>query len=98
MKTDDLILAEILALQTMKPSVREFTMFGDSNHEAIEAQIDTLHGSMSMDDVYDRFGEEAFEDEVEFNQSNLDAALSAQQWLSEESEESPSAGWSTLVS
>lgn len=98
MKTNEQINTEITTLREMKPNVREYTAFGDSNHDAIEAQVDVLREHMSTDDVYDRFGEDAFEDEDEFCQSDLDAALSAQQWLCGESEEAPSAGWSSLVS
>ena len=92
-KTEDQINAEITALVTLKPKVRQHTTFGDDNHAAIEAQLAVLRERMSSDDVYSTYGDE---DADEFDQHTFDAALSAHDWMTGElaaAEESPSASW-----
>lgn len=96
--TDDQVVAEIALLQELKPKVRQRSAFGDDNHAAIGAQIDVLQDRMSMDDVYDSYGEEAAGDE--FDQYVLDNALHAHDWLHGESasdEESPAVSWRTAL-
>lgn len=92
-KTDEQINAEIEALKAVKPSVRKVSAFGDDNHEAIDAQIRVLTERMSLDDVYDAWGDE---DSDEFEQHLLDAALEARDWMTgarAANEGSPSEGW-----
>ena len=73
MRTPGQIQAEIEALQEVKPKVREFTYFGDSNHEAIELQIAVLKGEVSEDGLYDEYGGD--------NTHLLDAGREAIDWL-----------------
>lgn len=77
-KTTDQIAAEIAALKAVKPTVRKFNSFGDSNHEAIDAQIAVLTDGMNVDQIYDAWGDESAE---EFSQDLLDSALSARDWV-----------------
>jgi hypothetical protein len=90
------IKTEIDTLKKMKPKVRQFSMFGDDHHAAIDAQIMVLQGDMDEDTICDRWdGEEL---------SNLrDSALEARQWLDGELDpdefdyDRPSGGWKELM-
>ena len=98
--TPDQVAAEIELLKRLQTRVRPVTMFGDDNRAAIEAQIAVLTERMSLDDVYDRFGEDAFLDEDEFDQYALDSALVACDWLRglrAADEESPAKTWGGLT-
>lgn len=70
------IAAEIAGLQELKPEVPEFTAFGDSNWDAIDAQVAVLKGDLTEDDI-----EDAWEDEHTYEN-----ALTARQWLNGELE------------
>lgn len=87
-KTLKEIRAEITALKAAKPRVRERNIFGDSLHDAIDAQIVVLENGLTEDEIYERFS----------NRSELDGALDALAWeYGEEREfadsESLAAGW-----
>lgn len=100
MPTPDQVAAEIELLKGLKPRVRPVSAFGDDNRAAIEAQIAVLTERMSLDDVHDRFGEDAFLDEDEFDQCTFDSALQAHDWLRgvlAASEESPAKAWEELT-
>ena len=96
MKTKEQIDAEIEALRKMKPSVRRRSAFGDDHHHAIEAQISVLRETMSVDEIYDAYGDE---DAYEFEQNVLDEAINAHDWmmgvLAEDT--APSVDWASLV-
>lgn len=75
LKTAEQIEAEISELKEMKPRVVEESAFGDNNHDAIEAQIQTLENRWTEDDV---------EDETENDEDNVrDAARDAAQWMAD---------------
>lgn len=96
-KTDSDVKAEIEVLKALKPKVRKQNAFGDDHHEAIDAQISVLEKRMSIDAIYDMWGDEETE---EFAQNVLDSALEARDWMSgdlAEDEGKPSDGWSELV-
>lgn len=96
----DQVAAEIVQLKGLLPRVRPTSMFGDDNLAAIEAQITVLTERMSLDDVYGRFGEDAFLIEDEFDQYVLDSAISAHDWLHAllaEDEETPAKSWEDLA-
>lgn len=98
--TPDQVAAEIGLLNGLLPRVRPTSVFGDDNRAAIEAQIAVLTERMDLDDVYDRFGEEAFLIEDEFDQYALDSAISAHDWLHGQlaaDEETPSKSWEGLA-
>jgi hypothetical protein len=90
MKSQEVINKEIEALKEIKPRVREYNFFGDSNHEAIEAQIKVLEDLMSEDDIWDNWPE---------NESTIrDAALEAWAWLNNESKyDNLVSGWEELT-
>lgn len=88
------IRTEIATLFELKPNVRQYSGFGDDHHAAIEAQVSVLEQSMTTDDVYDSFGDEAADD---FAQNVLDEALRAADWLEGETDEAPSVGWQDLA-
>ncbi|HXQ38144.1 MAG TPA: hypothetical protein VN843_29335 [Anaerolineales bacterium] len=52
-KTQEEINEEIKKLREMKPKVRRFTMFGDDNHEAVDAEIRALEESATEEETYD---------------------------------------------
>lgn len=93
-RTPEQINNEINALRTLKPTVPQFTAFGDDNHAAIDAQLDVLEGQLSEDDVYDIYGQPEDEDGEDFLEQNvLDAALDAVRWVSGQDNSAPSSGW-----
>lgn len=97
MKTAVEIDAEIAALTAMKPSVRQFSAFGDDHHQAIDAQIETLTHRMDTNAVHDAYGDEAMGDD--FSENELTAAISASDWMHglAEDDEPLTADWQTLV-
>lgn len=96
-KTEDAIRIEIEALKALKPKVRRHNAFGDDHREAIDAQISVLEERMTLDKIYDTWGDEAMD---EFAQNVLDAAIEARDWMTgelAEDEGKPSDGWSELA-
>jgi hypothetical protein len=51
------IMTMIERLTELKDKVRDRTFFGDSNKEAIEAQIDVLECRYSEDDIWENWGD-----------------------------------------
>jgi len=87
MRTKKEINAEISALQNLKEKVPPTTFFKDSNVEAIEAQIKVLTELMDEDDI----------NLCHFNEHSESAAIFAWEWMTEETDESPSEDWADLV-
>lgn len=87
--TDAEIDAEIEKLKEMKPKVRQFGVFGNDNHAAIEAQIKVLARRLSEDEAEDKY--------VEAPDASRDSAVEAARWIGGEAEDgSPSEGWAPL--
>ena len=94
MKTARQIQAEIDKLLDMKPTVLRANFFGDSHHDAIDAQIEVLEDiSIDEDDIYNKL------DDEEWAQNVVDAALEAHAWREdgEEKDFVPSESWKELV-
>jgi hypothetical protein len=86
------IQAEIAALEELQPKIRPTTAFGDSNTDAVAAQIEVLEKRMDDDDVADK------EDSGDWNQFVASSARDAVLWLEGQSEEETlSSGWESLV-
>lgn len=93
--TQEIITQEIERLKEVKPRLPFRNFFGESVHDAVEAQIRVLDRMMSEDAIYSRYEPDEDED-PEGSRNELDAALDARRWLDGE-EESPSSGWAELV-
>jgi hypothetical protein len=90
--TPKAIKAEIALLEKMKPHVQHFSMFGDDNHEKIDAQIEVLRDNLDQDDIDEQWGEG--EKDMEIRMS----AERAMNWRDgENNEEPPSEGWMILA-
>lgn len=95
-KTDQQINEEVKKLREMKPYIRQYSFFGDDNHESIEVQIQVLEGRMDEDEIYETWPEpEDEEDGYEYIRSN---AMDALNWAmgTEEDDSSLSADWAHL--
>jgi hypothetical protein len=93
MRTQAEILAEADTLETMKPTVRSSSAFGDDHHAAIDAQVQVLRDRMTQDDIYDTWGDEDADD---FAQNVLDEALATHEWMHGHGP-APHEGWADLV-
>ena len=98
-KTEKQLLAEVQALRAVKPTVRQFSIFQDDHHAAIDAQLLVLEDLAGDCDVF--FDEESIEAEAEIREwpENVrEAALEAFRWAEGRlSEEAPSEAWKPLV-
>lgn len=77
-KTQKEIDRQIEGLKKMKTTLPEFSFFGDSNWEKINAQLDVLEGKREPDNFYKDEHSEEYEDgdnDIYF------AAVEAQDWL-----------------
>jgi hypothetical protein len=92
-KTPDEVKAEIAKLREMKPTVRHHTAFGGDNWAAIDAQIKVLEEGMDADKIWDEWPDD------ERDMHERDSALEALAWKDgeETEDETPSAGWQSLV-
>lgn len=91
-KTQTEIAAEVAALTEMGPKVRHFTIFGDDNHAAIQAQIDVLVGNVDEGEFEDKV------EEGEWTEHERDNAQQAQDWMDGYSDgPAPSSDWAELV-
>lgn len=98
--TAEAIKAEIEALKTLKAKVPVLTFFGDNNHDAIDAQIETLERDFSFDTIWNRGPQEDNEDdcsESDWSESERDLALDARRWLDGDESHAPSVDWQELV-
>lgn len=93
MRSDIVLKAEADLLEAMKPKVRPRTMFGESNHAAIDAQIRVLREKMSEDEIYQEFGEE--DEDIRI----IECAMEAFHWMEgdECDVETPSIEWRPLL-
>jgi len=90
--TPEEIKAEIAKLRGMKPRIWRYTIWGDNNWKAIEAQIEVLENEMDDDDIQARWPD--YEDMY-----YQDAALEALRWMDDgEDAEVPSASWKPVLS
>ena len=90
-KSDKEVQKEIAALKEMKPFVRSHSMFGDSNHDKIDAQIKALEDMNDESDADDEWPDES-DNEVRM------CATDALQWKLGQSEARPSKDWASLDS
>lgn len=87
MKTKQEIADEIAALTACKKYVPSHSMFGESNHDKIDAQIRALTEGWDTDETEDTLqGEDAAQDCV-------NAAVEAVNWREGDANEIPSEGW-----
>jgi hypothetical protein len=93
--TNEQVAAEIAKLKEIQPKVRETSLFGDNNRDAIDAQINVLERRISNDAIYDMYGE----DSDDFAQNVLDSAVEARDYLDGHvvDDEIPSVSWATLI-
>lgn len=104
MKSAAKIAAELAALKQMRPLVPQFTMFGEDNHAAIDAQIWVLENPLRTEAaIYERYqpmieddDEGLVHDESGDGRHALDNALETHRWIKGEEKESPSQGWRPL--
>jgi hypothetical protein len=82
-KTSDEIKKEIKLLTEGKSNVVHFSMFGDNNYEALEAQIAVLNENMDEDEVYTHFENSDNPDDTQYVVSS---AITAVEWVKGESE------------
>ena len=81
---------EIQKLEKMKPRVRQFTVFGDDNHKAIDAQIKVLRHGKTEREVYEEYEDVASE-------AVLESAAFAAKWAEGKEDEAPSKDWAPLI-
>jgi hypothetical protein len=92
--TEKEIIAEMKKLDKMKPKVRRRSMFGDDNHEAIDAQLHVLSNKLTEADIYSNY--DTGDEEGKGNTHVLDSALDAYRWMQGE-EVAPSESWEGLT-
>ena len=91
-KTEKEIEAEVKKLKKILPTVRRFTVFGDDNHSAMDAEIRVLEDRLTLDDVQE------LEDDGDFTEHQSESAIYAVEWLNGESEDKTlSENWLPLV-
>lgn len=78
MKTDKQIQNEIKALKEIRPKVRPYSMFGDDNLAALDAQIKVLENDWDNNDIYNEY------DHIDSSEYILDAAIAAREWINDE--------------
>ncbi len=90
-KSAEQVMAEIAALQAVKPKVPKYTALSDNNHAGIDAQIKVLSEALDIDQVHDVFQE---------GSHTFYEALHASDWLHgrlhPEDDAPPSDGWKTV--
>ncbi len=87
--SDKQIQAELGTLKAYRGLVRRYSMFGEDNRAAVDAQIQVVEDSLSEDEVYERWEDEDY---------LRDNALEMVQWLLGQGEPtSPSENWKPLV-
>lgn len=104
-KTVTEVEAEVKALVAVKAKVPRRTMFGDNNHDAINAQIEVLEEDLNDEEIANRFlptSPDGEPDETDIDEGRSieveSAAREALNWREDEKgAEQPSASWETLV-
>ena len=86
----DEITAEIALLSQLLKTVPPQNLFGESNNELIEVQIEVLAEGYEEEDVYAIWGEDG---EGDFDERILDGALDAARWAYGDGNDKPSDGW-----
>jgi len=79
MKTQEQKNKAIKKLKAHKKNIPEFSMFGDPNHEAIDAQILVIEEGKDENDIIELWGEEYDEDDTPNHVTQY--ALEALSWL-----------------
>lgn len=82
MKTDEQIAAEIAKLEEMKPRVRRYSLFGDSHHAAIDAQVRVLRERLTIPNV-----EYVFDVDIGVAENVYENAHEAAAWWTEDARE-----------
>jgi hypothetical protein len=97
-RTPHEIAAEVAALRAMKPYVRQHGMFGNDNHACIDAQVEVLEQRLTEDQIWDRYnrGPDGDDEDADDDQSLLDCACAARNWMVGVDSEAPSEGWKVL--
>lgn len=100
MRQPDEINVEVSCLLAMKPLVPQDSLSGD-NHQAIDAQIETLTKLLSAETIYGYFapaGEEADDDgPSEQEMYNVTSAQEANDWLMGRSDVTPHEIWEAVI-
>jgi hypothetical protein len=92
------IETEIKKLKSLREIVRPTTSFGDSNKDAIDAQIAVLEKDTPTDDIYATSNDEGEHDESKWTHRQREYAIYARDWLDgTEEAKPPSEEWNTLV-
>lgn len=86
-KTQTQISSEIKKLENIRPRIPALTGFGDSNNDAIDAEIEVMKKDMPEGRIWDKH---------EDDEHTLNAALYARRWMDGEEDEAPSVGWRPL--
>lgn len=79
-RTQEEIKQQIAKLKEIRPKVRPYTAFGDSNLVKLDAQVKVLEENMDSDDIWDEWPEE---------EADMDIRMTAEEaanWLVGESE------------
>ncbi len=79
MRTQEEKKESIEKLKDKKINLPEFSMFGDPNHEAIDAQIQVIEEQMDEEDITEQWGEEY--DENDEPNYVTQYALEAMSWM-----------------
>jgi len=95
--TAEQIKSEISRLREIMDKVPPTTRFGESNTDAIDAEIEVLENDLSEDDIYSSSCETEDEEDEKWSFRIRDLALAARRWMDGEDPESPSKGWEPLV-
>lgn len=94
MKLPTEINEEVIKLKGLKERVIPTTLFGDSNTDAIQAQIDVLEQGWDEDLVRSKF---LFEDETYVRNAALDAVSWRDAGVTQEGEEQLAEGWEGIL-
>jgi hypothetical protein len=79
-------------LKEMKPKIKQFSFFGDDNHEQIEAQIRVLREALDEDEIEDLWS-------ADDNYNVNEAARNAYDWMNGTNSDIKSLvdDWSSLI-
>lgn len=96
---DQQIAAEIAELKRIQPLVPPRTRFGDSNTDAIDAQIEVLEQRLDEQAVDDRrnFEDEDEADDAKWSIYAGESAMDAARWLNGNRLDAPHTDWLILL-